>query len=83
MAEAKSINRGPLHTYEITWENGAIEEIQAHQVSWSNKNWGTFGFSGDSKINFMGEFDGRWTLVLSALERDIRKVRDLSIKEPA
>lgn len=82
-------DHGPLQTYEITWRSGHIETIQAHQVSTSGGDnsfaSAMFGVTvktdRDPRIQFHGEFDGKWRLVLSALEQDIMTVRLLPATE--
>jgi hypothetical protein len=72
-------DRGALETFEITWSSGHVEAIQAHQVTWPGN---TFGESHRPQlIVFHGEFDGQWTLVLSALEADIVRVRNVTRTE--
>jgi hypothetical protein len=73
----------PLRSYEITWHSGHVETIHAHQVSWPNNAANLFGgaTTKPSLIQFMGEIDGQWTLVLSAHEDDIRTVRDVTVSE--
>ena len=75
---------GPLQTYEITWTSGHVETIQAHQTSWPDSGsfitaggYGSLGVgdAGPARIQFHGEFDGHWRLVLSAYEDDIRTIR--------
>jgi hypothetical protein len=74
-------DRGPLDTYQIIWQDGRIEEIQAHQVttcrSYTAINDG-LEFTPDeeiARVEFHGEFDGRWKLALSAPAKDIRVIR--------
>lgn len=73
-------DRGPATTYEITWMSGRIERIEAHQVSWPDNASALFG-SGpkrDPRIQFHADINGRWTLQLSAVEADIRTIRNLA-----
>lgn len=86
MSTSKSFERGPLREYEITWLSGHVETIEAHQVSWSGGpsifgNPFTSEAASPRRIQFMGEFDGQWTLVLQAQEDDIRTVRDVTTGE--
>lgn len=81
---------GPLQTYEIIWKSGHVERIQAHQVTWPQNGMvmarGILGtmteVTGDGRIDFHGEIEGKWRLVLSALEDDIRTVRLVTADEP-
>lgn len=83
-------DRGPLQTFEITWTSGHTETIQARQVSWPQNGAGlaAFMFGGETKtetvrhVHFHGEFDGKWTLVLSAREDDLRTIRNVTTGEP-
>jgi hypothetical protein len=65
--------------YEITWLSGHVETVIAHQVSWPNSSVRLFS-RGDApqRIQFHAEVDGRWTLQLSALEDDLRTVRNVT-----
>lgn len=78
--------------YEITWKTGHIERITAHQVAWPNNARIVGGLFGgavgvdaqqiDPRIVFHADIDGHWTLVLSALEEDIRTIRLVTQAEP-
>lgn len=70
----QSIDRGEPDTFEVVWQNGHTDVFQAHQVS----HPGGPMFGQPERIEFHGEFDGRWTLVLSASARDIRSVRNVT-----
>lgn len=84
-----SYDHGPLETYEICWTSGHVERIQAHQVLMPPEEM-PFGLGGgifgrtQTEVKprrgwaFHGEFDGRWTLVLSAPAEDIRSVRNVT-----
>jgi hypothetical protein len=75
--------RGEPDRYEITWMTGHIETVLAHQVSWPSRGEflarGLFGVGvGDKapdRIQIHAEIDGRWKLMLSAREEDIRTIR--------
>lgn len=69
-------DRGPLTTYEITWMSGHVERVQAHSVMYPNTFSILGGPGGKQRVQFHGEIDGRWRLVLSALDEDIRTIRD-------
>jgi hypothetical protein len=75
---------GPLQSFEITWTSGHVETIQAHQVSWPGSLPAFFGQAEKTpRIQFHGEIDGRWTLVLSALEADLTRIRNVTQTEAA
>lgn len=75
-----SKDRGPLNRFEIAWKSGHVETIDAHQVSY--QGGGLFTEAGPERMQFHGEFDGRWMLVLSALTDDLRTVRNVTLTEP-
>lgn len=74
---------GPLQTYEVIWESGHVERIQAHQVTYPNNAAIMFGNRPDAKhiIEFHGEIDGRWRLQLRAPLDDILVVRNMTTTE--
>lgn len=80
---------GPVQIYEITWMSGHVETVQAHQVSWPQTGQyiarGMLGVTaeapGRSKIQMHAEIAGRWVLTLSALEEDIRTIRNVTAGE--
>jgi len=77
--------------YEITWQSGHVETVIAHQVSHDalKQRIGVLGGghvaaeSEGARIKFHAEVDGRWTLQLSALEEDIRTIRNITGGERA
>lgn len=71
--------RGPAIEYEVVWKTGHIDRFKAHQVSHTG-GFNVFlqGPPKPERIDFHGEFDGRWQLVLSAPVDDISVVRNLS-----
>ena len=77
--------------YEITWQTGHVETVIAHQVSHDTLKTrvsvlgdGVFGADSEgARIKFHAEVDGRWTLQLSALEEDIRTIRNITGGERA
>jgi hypothetical protein len=84
-----SYDYGPIDTYEIIWNSGHIEYIQAHQVMMPpeelpfGRRGGLFGRTATEvkaprRWAFHGEFDGRWKLVLSAPAEDIPSVRNVT-----
>lgn len=74
---------GQLKTFEITWMSGHVERIQGHQISWYGGD--SFGFGAfdpaKRRVRIHGEIDGHWTLQLSALEDDIRTIRNLATED--
>lgn len=73
---------GPLQTYEVTWKSGHVERVQCHQITFHSRDTGISGgvlgvqvTHDDRRVQMHGQFDGRWLLVLSALEDDIRTIR--------
>lgn len=76
----------PPQVYEITWQTGHVETVIAHQVSHDTLRMrvsvlgdGVFGSDSEgARIKFHAEVDGRWTLQLSALEADIRTIRNIT-----
>lgn len=83
--------RGEPDVYEVVWKSGHIERIQAHQVIWPQDNTGLIGAMfggntlterrGDPRILFHADINGRWSLVLSAIEDDVRTVRLVTQEE--
>ena len=71
-------DHGPLDDYEVTWLNGAVDRFKAHQVTHTGLSIIDTGPPRAHRILFHGEFDGQWRLVFSALEDDIRTVRNLT-----
>jgi hypothetical protein len=72
---------GPLESFEVTWASGHVEVIQAHQVCTPLN--AMFGPPGGQRWTFHGEFDGQWRLLLTAGEKDILRVRNVTRTEPA
>lgn len=80
---------GPVQSYEITWKSGHVETALAHQVAWPQKGSylasGLLGAlpsePGTARVMFHAEIDGRWVLTLSALEEDIRTIRNVTAGE--
>jgi hypothetical protein len=69
----------PPQVYEITWESGHVETVIAHQVSWPNNLAHMMGrSSAPQRIQFHAEVDGQWTLQLSAVEDDLRTIRNIT-----
>lgn len=76
---------GPLQTYEVIYASGHVERVQAHQVMMPPSDGGLAGFLGvdvqtkrEGRWTFHGEFDGRWMLVLSVPETDVKSVRNIT-----
>lgn len=79
------VDRGPLDEFEVIWRNGHIDRFRAHQVTYPG-NSPLFTYESDGvrveRIEFHGEIDGHWRLMLSADRSDILSVRNVSqIKE--
>lgn len=73
---------GPLQAFEITWSTGHVETIHAHQVSYPGSFASFFGGAPRTpQIHFHGEIEGRWTLVLSCLEADLTRIRNVTQTE--
>jgi len=73
---------GPLRPYEITWTNGHVEVIWAHQVLVPHGVGVLFGdVPTKPRWTIHGEVDGHWQLLLTAPEEDIRIVREKSSEE--
>ena len=78
-----AVERGSLDIYEITWVSGYSERLEAHQVSYPGNLPGLFGEPPrEPRIQFHGEFDGSWRLVLSARMADVVTVRNVSRTSP-
>lgn len=85
-----SHDHGPLEVYEITWETGHVETIQAHQVSYPHLGIAfaagrtMTGTESDQPptVRFHAEIGGHWRLILSAREADIRTIRLVTAGEP-
>lgn len=82
--EEATVERPPPTRYEITWANGHTEYVVAHQVIWPSTASALFGGPAQpSRIMFHAYIDGVWTLQLSALEEDIRTVRNAATETAA
>ncbi|MCW2903356.1 MAG: hypothetical protein JWO67_5621 [Streptosporangiaceae bacterium] len=75
----EGFGHGPLQTFEITWQNGHVEKVQGHQVSHSGG--ALFGERGPRRFAIHGDFDGHWTLVITAPEDDTRIIRNVTAGE--
>ena len=83
-------DHGPLDTFEIVWQSGHVEHIQAHQVLMPpddhmpfSLGGGVYGQAGNERKPrrgwaFHGEINGHWRLLLSADADDIRSVRNVT-----
>jgi hypothetical protein len=80
-------NHGPLQTYEVHWMSGHVETVPAHQVSYPHRGMALFADSvmsglasdaGAPRVKIHAEIDGRWQLMLSAREEDIRTMRNVT-----
>ncbi len=78
-------DRGTPQTFELTWQSGHVERIQAHQVSYPDNTAVFLGreLSRPPRIQFHGEFDGHWRLVLSTAEDDLARIRNVTLTETA
>jgi hypothetical protein len=80
-----AFEHGEPTTYEITWQNGHVERIKAHQVTWPNNMANLFAHPDvqekPQRIVFHAEIDGQWTLQLSAYEDDIRTIRNCATED--
>lgn len=76
-------DRGPATIYEIIWKSGHVDRIEAHQVLHPNRMGSLFGSPNTppepERVDFHGEFGGRWQLVLSADMADIQTIRNVSL----
>jgi hypothetical protein len=73
---------GPLLDFEVTWTNGHVERVQAHQVLDETNSVGIFGPSAtEPRIKMHGEFDGHWQVVLVAPASEIKMIRNLTRTE--
>ncbi|WP_416477096.1 hypothetical protein [Streptomyces sp. LKA04] len=76
----------PPQVYEVTWQSGHVERVIAHQVISGSSRvrvaaLGDNSFatsSEDTRLTFHAEVDGQWVLQLSALETDIRTIRNIT-----
>ncbi|MFD6565330.1 hypothetical protein [Micromonospora profundi] len=79
-------NHGPIQQYEITWMSGHVETVPAHQVSYPHRGMaftrqvidGLPEEPGAPRVQLHAEIDGRWQLMLSAREEDIRTMRNVT-----
>lgn len=78
-------NYGPLQRYEITWMSGHVETVPAHQVSYPHRGLVVASSvmsmpaeGGAPRVQLHAEIDGRWLLMLSAREEDIRTMRNVT-----
>ena len=77
-------DRGPTSDYAITWRNGHVDHVHAHQVSWDDGFSFMSGFMGSQeppkpkRVKFHAEIDGHWTLLLDTLEEDIVSIRNVT-----
>lgn len=78
-------DHGPLQTYEIAWRTGHVERIDAHQVTFPGSLPAMLAARPQKNphIQFHGEIDGKWMLILSALEDDIVRIRNVTQTEPS
>lgn len=79
---AYDFKRGRPDVYEITWMSGHIEQVPAHQLTYPHRGLivtdyaiGIGADDGAPRVQIHAEIDGKWRLVLSAREEDIRTMR--------
>lgn len=85
----EKLERGEPDVYEIVWMSGHVERVSAHQVTWPSRGIAMMrgimnmpAEQGPSKVQIHAEVDGKWTLMLSAREDDIRTMRLVTADEP-
>lgn len=82
MSAEEKYDHGPLQTYEVIYTSGHIERVLAHQLIMPNDMPDIFGIQVRTRRverwTFHGEFDGKWMLVLSVPETDVRSVRNVT-----
>ena len=71
-------DHGPLRSFEITWKSGHVEKVQGHQVMLTGGPGLFGGPDRPTRFTIHGMFGDHWRLVISALEEDIRIVRDVT-----
>jgi hypothetical protein len=71
--------RGPTSEYLVTWKNGCVENIHAHQVM--EPYTSVFLAYGNGHIVFHKEIDGKWVMILSAHPRTIDSVRFIGVDD--
>lgn len=72
-------DRGPLRRFEVTWENGHMEIVEAHQCIAPHTLFSEPATR--PRWMFHGEIDGHWVLILAARDEDIRTVRNVTADE--
>lgn len=77
MAETpEEYDNGPLQTFEITWLNGHVEQVRGHQVT-TTGGGGILG-PGPRRFTIHGDIHGHWRLIITALEDDVRIIRNVT-----
>lgn len=78
-------NGNPSDMYEVVWENGHVERVQACQVAWPGAGERLFAAPDAElpppRMTFHDYVDGKWTLVLQVREDAIASVRNLTRTE--
>lgn len=79
----ETIERGPADEFEVVWKNGHVDRFKAHQVTWPDSSFSLATMMHDGpmkprRVQFHAEIEGRWTLMLSALEDDISVIRNVT-----
>lgn len=69
-------DRGPLLAWEVVWRDGRTETVWAHQCLTPN----ILSVHGGTapRVQFHGEVDGRWNLILAADDEEIVAVRNVA-----
>lgn len=72
----KPYNYGPLANYTVTWYDGTTTDLKVHNIDHPTRNIDIHDRSyGTARhVRFFASLDGRWTMVLSAPEHNIRKI---------
>lgn len=68
---------GEPQTYQVTWKTGKVETFEVHEISFSEKDCGSKSSFGNSNghLRLFASVDGKWTLLLSVAESEIKDVR--------
>ncbi|ADB73491.1 hypothetical protein [Geodermatophilus obscurus] len=78
-----AFERGEPDEYEVIWKTGHIDRFKAHQVSWPNNmnrilSYGNPNADKRSIVQFHGDINGEWKLLLSADEAELLSVKNLT-----
>ncbi len=75
--EREDHNNANLKTFEVTWENGAVERVGAHWMLQPSAD--ILGKPGVRHITFSGWYDGQHRTALSVRPDRVRCIRDLGV----